>query len=72
MGARRKAVLDYVRSRGTVGATRDEIAVALDYLTASTTSLVCGLIKSGMLVETGASRLTRAKVKAAVLVVVTP
>jgi hypothetical protein len=66
-GTDERRVLDYVAGQGSQGATRHEIAAGLHLQLATVCARVCALVQRGYLFETGETRLTESKRKAAVL-----
>lgn len=65
---RRARVMEYVAAQGSLGATRDELSVALDAPVQCLCSAVRQLLDSGDIVETKQTRLTRLGSPAAVLI----
>lgn len=65
---RRARVLAHIVSQGSMGATRDELSVALDAPVQCLCSAVRQLLDSGDIVETTQTRLTRLGSPAAVLI----
>jgi uracil-DNA glycosylase family 4 len=65
-------VFRYVEQQGPLGATRDEVEVALDMIHQTASARVYDLVKAGRLVETERTRPTRSGTMAGVLVAVSP
>lgn len=67
--SRRDRIESFIRSRGPHGATRHEIAAAMDWPLSGVCSPVLAMLRDGRLIETGERRLTQYGSMAAVIVV---
>lgn len=63
---KRKTIYDLIKSRGSDGATCDEIEVSLELRHQSTSSLIRSLVKADLLYATHEQRITRSGRKAIV------
>lgn len=66
--ARQTLLLEFYRETGSRGATREEASISTGMLIQSVCGPTLALLRSGLLVETGQTRLTRNGSKAAVIV----
>lgn len=68
-GSQRRRAFDFISARGAVGATDDELEVALDLLHQSASATRNSLMKDGWIIDSGQRRLTRSGHEAIVWVI---